>query len=431
MRMTSQVDKTTLSGLAIAGAPKAFDHILHVGRPNIGNRQRFLDRVNEALDRRWLSNAGRFVTEFERAVEQKLGVRHCVAMCNGTVALEIAIRALGLHGEVIVPSFTFIATAHALQWQEITPVFCDIDPRTHNMAAELVERMITPRTTGIIGVHLWGRPCDVGELETIAQRRGLALLFDASHAFGCSCQHRMIGSFGRAEVFSFHATKCLNTCEGGAVVTNDSDLAGRCRLMKNFGFKGYDRVTHIGTNGKMDELSAAMGLTVLEDFEAIVERNRRSYDHYSALLVGLPGVSPVRYDPAQVQNFQYVVAEIDEAAAGISRNDVLTVLLCENVLGRRYFYPGCHRMEPYKSLFPHAGLLLPETERLVERVLVLPAGDAVTQDEIALICRMIRTCIEQPREVRALLERNSAAIRELRCDMRVPPPPSGEQHADR
>src|SRR5208283_2547258 len=194
--------------------------------------------------------------------------------------------------------------------------------------------------------------------------------FDASHAFGCSCQHRMIGSFGRAEVFSFHATKCLHTCEGGAVVTNDSELARCCRLMKNFGFEGYDRVTDIGTNGKMDELSAAMGLTVLEDFETIVEQNRRSYNQYEALLAGLPGVSLIRYDTAEAQNFQYVVAEIDDAATGISRNDVLTVLLCENVLGRRYFYPGCHRMEPYKSLFPHAGLLLPETELLVERVLV-------------------------------------------------------------
>src|SRR5208337_2311272 len=177
MRMNSQVDKTTLSGLAIAGAPKAFDQILHVGRPNIGNRQRFLDRVNEALDRRWLSNAGRFVTEFERAVEQKLGVRHCVAMCNGTVALEIAIRALGLHGEVIVPSFTFIATAHALQWQEITPVFCDIDPRSHNLDPAQVEKMITPRTSGIIGVHTWGRSCDIDCLESIARRRNLQLMF--------------------------------------------------------------------------------------------------------------------------------------------------------------------------------------------------------------------------------------------------------------
>jgi dTDP-4-amino-4,6-dideoxygalactose transaminase len=425
------MNKDTVSSLAVGGGAKAFDRILHVGRPTIGNRQRFLDRVNQALDRRWLSNAGPFVTEFESAVEQKLGVRHCVAMCNGTVALEIAIRALGLQGEVIVPSFTFIATAHALQWQDITPVFCDIDPRTHNIAPAQVERMITPRTSGIIGVHLWGRPCDVEGLEAIARESGLALLFDAAHAFGCSWRQRMIGSFGRAEVFSFHATKFLNTCEGGAIVTNDSELAGRCRLMRNFGFEGYDRVTHIGTNGKMNELSAAMGLTLLEDFAAIVERNRQSYRCYETGLDGLPGLSLVGYNPAETQNFQYIVVEIDEAAAGISRDDLLTVLLCENVLARRYFYPGCHRMEPYKSFFPDAGLRLPETERMAGRVLVLPGGDAVTLEEIALLCRVVRTCIEQASELRAVLARSGEAIREMRCDVRPPHTPAEQVYADR
>ena len=181
-------------------------------------------------------------------------------MCNATVALEIAIRAMGMSGEVIVPSFTFVATAHALQWQEITPVFCDIDPRTHNLDPNRIEEMITPRTTGIIGVHVWGRPCAVDALAEIAQRRHLKLLFDAAHAFGCSYQGQMIGNFGDAEVFSFHATKFFNTFEGGAVVTNDDELAAKMRLMKNFGFHGYDNVIYVGTNGKMSEVSAAMGL---------------------------------------------------------------------------------------------------------------------------------------------------------------------------
>jgi len=287
--------------------------------------------------------------------------------------------------------------------------------------------MITPRTTGIVGVHLWGRPCDIEGLTVLARQRGLALLFDASHAFGCSWKQRMIGSFGHAEVFSFHATKCLNTCEGGAIVTNDPELAGRCRLMKNFGFEGYDRVTRIGTNGKMNELSAAMGLTLMEDFTGIVEGNRQTYDCYNDGLAGLPSISLIRYDPAEAQNYHYVVLEIDESAAGISRDEVLTVLLCENVLARRYFYPGCHRMEPYKSLFPHAGLLLPVTERVAERVLVLPGGDAVSQEDIALICQVIRTCIEQAPDLRALLASSSESIRKMRCD--IPVPPALAEHA--
>ncbi|MBV9268734.1 MAG: aminotransferase class I/II-fold pyridoxal phosphate-dependent enzyme, partial [Acidobacteriaceae bacterium] len=259
--------KTRLSELAILGGKPAFDAPLHVGRPNIGDRERLLARINDMLDRRWLSNNGPFVNEFEEKLKSYLGVRHCIPMCNGTVALEIAIRALGLKGEVIVPSFTFIATAHALQWQEITPVFCDLDPRTHTIDPAQVQRLITPRTTGIIGVHVWGKVCDVESLCEIARRRKLALMFDASHALGCSWRGTMVGNFGSAEVFSFHATKFLNTFEGGAIATNDDELAAKIRLMKNFGFRGYDNVEYIGTNGKMTEISAAMGLTGLESLD--------------------------------------------------------------------------------------------------------------------------------------------------------------------
>jgi dTDP-4-amino-4,6-dideoxygalactose transaminase len=165
-------------------------------------------------------------------------------MCNATIALEIAIRALELRGEVIVPAYTFIATAHSLQWQEITPVFADMDPRTHNIDPGSIERLITPRTTGIIGVHVWGRPCDVEGLERLANRHHLKVLYDAAHAFGCSHRGRKIGGFGSCEVFSFHATKFINSFEGGAVVTNDHALADRLRLMRNFGFAGYDNVIY-------------------------------------------------------------------------------------------------------------------------------------------------------------------------------------------
>src|SRR3954453_12703753 len=173
----------TLNDLAIFGGTPAFSEKLHVGRPNIGDRDRLTERVNRILDSRWLTNGGPYEKEFEQRIANLVDVKHCVAMCNATVALEIAIRALGMTGEVIVPSFTFVATPHALQWQEITPVFCDIDPRTHNLDPRQVEKMITPRTTGIIGVHVWGRACDVDALEAIAARHKLKLLFDAAHAF--------------------------------------------------------------------------------------------------------------------------------------------------------------------------------------------------------------------------------------------------------
>ncbi len=395
--------KSSPHELAVLGGPPAFAEPLHVGRPNIGNREALLARINDLLDRRWLTNNGPFVQELERRVAQYLGVRHCIAMCNGTVALEIAVRALELRGEVIVPSFTFVATAHALQWQEITPVFGDVDPATHNLDPRQVEKLITPRTTGIIGVHVWGRPCAIEALSEIAARRGLRLMFDAAHAFGNSYQGRMIGNFGQAEVFSFHATKFFNTFEGGAVVTNDDDLATRMRLMKNFGFAGYDNVIYVGTNGKMSEVSAAMGLTGLESLDELIAANRRNYAAYRAGLQGVPGIQLMAYDESERCNYQYVILEVDEAVAAIGRDDLVRVLHAENVLARRYFYPGCHQMEPYRSYFPHAGLLLPETERLTQRVMSLPTGTAVGPSEIEGVCALIRLAVAHGPELRARL----------------------------
>ncbi|MBX3692110.1 DegT/DnrJ/EryC1/StrS family aminotransferase [Dokdonella sp.] len=347
---------------------------LHVGRPNITNRAEFLRRVEQILDNQWLTNNGPMVQELEQRIAERLGVKHCVAMCNGTIALEIAIRALGLTGEVIVPSWTFVATAHALYWQGITPVFADINPATHNLDPAAVRRMITPRTSGIIGVHLWGRAAPIDELQAIADERGLKLMFDAAHAFGSSYKGQSIGRFGACEVFSFHATKAFNTMEGGAVTTNDDALAETMRLMRNFGFKGYDNVIHPGTNGKMIEVCAAMGLANLDGFDAIVDTNRRNHAAYKQALAGIPGVELLDYDPAERNSHHYVVLEVgDECPA--SRDEIIATLHAKNILARRYFWPGCHGMQPYRDLFPHAGLVLPQTNNLAARIVVLPNGN--------------------------------------------------------
>jgi dTDP-4-amino-4,6-dideoxygalactose transaminase len=370
----------------------AFAEPIHVGRPNIGSRERFLHYMGEMFDRRWLSNNGPFVQQFEARVAERLGVKNCVAMCNGTIALEIAIRALDLQGEVIVPSYTFVATAHSLYWQGITPVFTDIDPVTHTLDPEAVRRMITPKTTGIIGVHLWGRGAPVEELQDIADEHNLELMFDAAHAFDCSYKGRMIGGFGRAEVLSFHATKFFNTFEGGAVVTNDDELAEKMRLMRNFGFAGFDNVIHPGTNGKMVEPCAAMGLVNLEHLDEFVAANRNNYRSYVEGLAGLPGISLIPYDEQERNNFQYVVMEVGEACP-VSRDTIVAALHAENVLARKYFWPGCHRMKPYRDLFPHAGLLLPHTERVAERVVVLPSSSTLSGTQIEAIVAIIRDVV--------------------------------------
>jgi dTDP-4-amino-4,6-dideoxygalactose transaminase len=383
----------SLDDLAINGAQPAFEQPLHVGRPNIGNREEFIKYVDDIFERRWLTNDGPLVQELERRIADYLGVKHCVAVCNGTVALEIAIRALGLEGEVIVPSFTFIATAHALHWQAITPVFADIDPATHNLDPDAVRRMITPRTTGIIGVHLWGRGSPVEELQAIANERGLKLMFDAAHAFGCSINGKLVGNFGLCEVLSFHGTKFFNTFEGGAVVTNDNSLAETMRLMRNFGFAGRDNVIHPGTNGKMIEVAAAMGLVNLDYLDNILAANSQNYQTYHKELIDLQGVSLLTFDQNERNNYQYVVMQVEDTCP-VSRDEIIQALIAENILARKYFWPGCHRMMPYRELFPHAGLLLLNTQKVADSVIVLPTGTTIGKDEIALICAIIRTLLK-------------------------------------
>ena len=390
--------------LAISGMPKTFNEPLFVGKPNIGNRERLGKLFEEILDSRWLTNNGAQVQEFEKRLSEFLGVKHCIATCNATIALEIAIKALGLKGKVIVPSFTFVATVHALQWQGIEPTFCDVDPNTHNIDPHQVERLITPQTTGIMGVHLWGRGCDASALRDIASANDLSLLFDAAHAFGCSHRGQMIGSLGDAEVFSFHATKFLNTFEGGAIATNSDELAGRIRLMKNFGFAGFDNVIYIGTNGKMSEISAAMGLVSLESMQDFVAVNKRNYHAYREGLQGVPGLAVLEYSAEEHNNYQYIVVEVDPKTSRISRDDLVEVLHAENIIARRYFYPGCHRMEPYRTmgsaLWP---VPLRKTERLSEAVMILPTGTAVDVGDIRKICGVVRHAIEHGPEVTALL----------------------------
>lgn len=386
--------RTTIDELAVFTGQPAFEQTLHVGMPSVGDHEAFLARVRQILESRRLSNDGPFVQEFERRIAELTDVEHCIAVCNGTVALQLAASGTVLTGEVIVPAFTFVATPHAFQWQGLTPVFCDIDEETHHLDPSHAAQLITDRTSAIVPVHLWGRPAYSDELNDLARSRGLHLLFDAAQAVGCSAAGRPIGGRGEAEILSFHATKILNTFEGGAVLTNDGRLADRLRQMRNFGFVGYDDVRSVGTNGKLSEIAAAMGLTSLESLPDFLEANRRTYEQYRDALADVPGVSLLPYDEDEQQNYQYVVAEVDGEACPLSRDHLLRILHAENVLARRYFYPGCHRMEPYRTLDP--SLRLPITERVASRVLILPTGSAVGHEDVTTICQIMRLAVDNP-----------------------------------
>jgi dTDP-4-amino-4,6-dideoxygalactose transaminase len=394
--------------LAILGGTPAFETPLHVGRPNLGDQAAFQERLNRVWSNRWFTNDGPLVREFEQQIASLLGVRHCVAVCNATAGLQLAIRSLGLHGEVIVPSFTFVATAQALAWQEIKPVFCDVAADTHTLDPNSVERLITPRTTGVLGVHLWGNPCAVDRLTEICRRRGLALLFDAAHAFCCDASGKMVGNFGDAEVFSFHATKFVQSAEGGAVVTNNDALARELRLARNFGFVGYDQSACLGTNAKMSELSAAMGLTSLDSMEAFLAANRSNHVSYEAALRELPGLALMEHPPDALHNRQYVVVRVAPDICPLNRDELVAVLHAEQVLARRYFYPGCHHFEQFRFAEPEGGWQLPVTDELCRTVLQLPTGSAVGVREIAEIGRILEDALAQAPAVREALSAKKA-----------------------
>ena len=361
-----------------------------VGKPNIGDKKLFSRYVDRLLDNAQLTNNGPLVQEFEQKLQDYLGVKNCILMSNGTVALELAIRALGLEGEVIIPSMTFIATAHALQWQRIHPIFVDIDRNTLTIDPVSVESWITPKTTGILGVHLYGRSCDIDKLQDIADRYQLKLLFDAAHAFGVTKEGIHIGNFGNCEVFSFHATKVLNSFEGGAVTTNDDALANKLRLMRNFGFSGEDQVSYIGINGKMTEICAAMGLANLQNLDHFILVNERNYKFYRTGLQEVQGISIIDYDQREKNNYHYMVLQIEESIYGKTRDELKSYLEDHGIMARRYFYPGCHRMEPYRSLYPHTAEMLPVTEKFNQQVLVLPNGLQLDEAEVVWICKLIR-----------------------------------------
>jgi dTDP-4-amino-4,6-dideoxygalactose transaminase len=350
---------------------------LYVGRPNVPESGTFLARAKSILKGKRLSNNGPMVKELEALLAGYLGVRHVITVCNATVGLMVAIKALGLTGEVILPSFTFVASAHVLQWEGIKPVFCDIDPRTHNIDAKKAESLITCKTTAIMGVHIWGRPCPHDELLAMSHKHGLKLLYDAAHAFGTTYKARPVAKLEDISVLSFHATKCFNTFEGGAIVTDDDELARKARLMCNYSFEGEDNVTGLGINAKMSEIQAAMGLCNLERHPEVLAHNKEVYEYYKERLSGIDGITLIDYPVDENNNYHYIIVEVDEGVFGHSRDELHSHLKANGVLARRYFYPGCHKSEPYRGMYP--GLSLPHTDALCEKVLALPGGSGIDE----------------------------------------------------
>ncbi len=392
--------KTAVAELAALGGEPAFAQPLHVGRPNVGDREAILAGIGEALDERWLSNNGRKLEAFERRLSERLGGLHVVATCNATLGLQIAMRALGIEGEVVLPALTFVATAHAVAWEGLTPVFADVDAETLCLGPAGAAARIGPETGALLGVHLWGRGGDAEGLERLARERELPLLFDAAHTLGSERDGRPLAAYGDAAVLSFHATKIASSFEGGAIVTADRELAERAATMRNFGFVDEDEIVGLGTNAKLSEAGAAMGLASLGALDEFLAASRANYAAYAEALAEVPGVTLLAFDPPESFNCHYVVIDVDPDIAGLGRDELRAVLVAENVLARRYFYPGCHRVPPYDRQPQPA---LPVTERVLDRCLSLPTGTAVTPEDAAAIGRLSRLALSRPDDVRAAI----------------------------
>jgi dTDP-4-amino-4,6-dideoxy-D-glucose transaminase len=385
------------------GGVPAFARPLHTAQLNIPPWDVVEAGFRDVFARRHFTNHGPVLARFERALADHMGVAHVVCVANGTLALMVMARSLGLAGEVIVPAFTFPATVQALLWAGLRPVLCDVDPNSHMVTAELVEPLITEHTSAILGVHLWGRPCAPADLEGLARRHGLRLMFDACHAIGCRSNGRAFGSFGHAEAFSFHATKLVNAAEGGCITTDDSRLAARMRTMRSFSPNQEFADVHPRMNAKMSEAQATLGLHSLREADENIEHNRRRHRAYASGLANLPGLDVLDYAGQDRHNYQYVVLEIDSSACALTRNQLHTLLQAENVLCRCYFHAGMHQLPPLCRDAATLARSYPHTERLTQRLLQLPSGQAVTLDDIGAICELIRDMLAHGDEIRRRL----------------------------
>lgn len=377
-------------GQVRTATPRPFTEAIYVTRPFMPPLADFMAGLEGIWASRWLTNNGPVLQRFGAALTEKLGTDNLSLFSNGTLALQVGLQALGVSGEVITTPFTFVATTHALQWNRIRPVFVDIEANHYTLDPECVEAAITPRTTAILAVHVYGHPCDLSALRDIAARYNLKLVYDAAHAFGVAVDGMPISSFGDMSMFSFHATKLFHSLEGGMLVCGEPSLKETVDYLKNFGFENETEVVMPGTNAKMNELQALMGELVLGHLPGIIAARRAVYERYRANLGGTPGIRFVPpFSRDVTYNYAYMPVEIDPEDFGVGRDYVYEELKTYNVFARRYFYPlvcdfACYRDVPVDSPLTVA-------RRVADRILTLPIYPDLALEDVDRICEMIRS----------------------------------------
>ena len=363
---------------------------VYVTSPSLPPLEEFIPYLRKIWDNKWLTNNGEFHQKFEARLAAYLGVKHVSLFTNGMIALQVGMQALRITGEVITTPFTFVATTHAIHWNNCTPVFCDIEPETFTLDPAKVESLITPRTTAIMPVHVYGNPCKVEELKRIADTYGLKLFYDAAHVFGVRKDGASILNWGDLAMLSFHATKVFNTFEGGALITNDETMKARIDFLKNFGFAGETTVVAPGTNGKMDEFRAAYGLLQLKMVDGEIEKRRQVAVRYREALKNIRGLRCLHDLPGIRHNYSYFPILVDETQYGLSRDALYGKLKSDNIYSRWYFYPLCSDFPTYRGLPSAAPSNLPVATKIAQQVLCLPMFAGLTEEEQGRVIDAIR-----------------------------------------
>ncbi len=361
-----------------------------VTSPLLPDLDAFHALLKEVWDSKWITNNGSFHKRLEEALCAYLKVPYISLFTNGTLPLLTALQALRITGEVITTPYSFVATTHAIWWNGCKPVFVDIDPANCGMDPDKIEAAITPRTTAIMPVHCYGKPCDIERIQAIAERYGLKVIYDAAHAFGVEVKGKSILEAGDLSTLSFHATKVYNTVEGGAMVMHDAETKKRIDYLKNFGFAGETTVIGPGINSKMDEVRAAYGLLNLRQVDAAIDARRQVAIRYREALRDVPGIRCLDEQPDVRYNYSYFPIFVDDAEYGMTRDALYEKLKANNIFGRRYFYPLISTLNPYKEYSSATLSNLPIATKMADQVLCLPMHHELTETEVESIINCIQ-----------------------------------------
>lgn len=364
--------------------------LITVTSPLIPPLEEFTPYLEDIWKRKWLTNNGHYHQELEKALCEYLKVPYISLFTNGTLPLMAALQALRITGEVITTPYSFVATTHSLWWNGIKPVFVDIDPVTCNLDPDKIEAAITPKTTAIMPVHVYGNPCDTKCIQEIADKYGLKVIYDAAHAFGVEVDGKSILNEGDMSTLSFHATKTYNTIEGGALVCHDEKTKQRIDYLKNFGFAGETTVVAPGINGKMDEVRSAYGLLGLKHVDIAISRRREVAKFYKNELQKVKGIQFMNDIEGVKHNYSYFPIFINEKEYGMSRDDLYFKMKADNVMGRRYFYPLISTFSTYRGLDSAKPANLPASQKIADSVICLPMHHELYVEDIIRIVDLIK-----------------------------------------